>query len=234
MAVEENNPKRYRRTNVDIEADIIKAAECLIKKKGFASMLVTELIKKARIEPLVFYNRYDNLSEFYDEFVKKYDYWFSDVLSGSQFPSDDVKGYISIFKEIQKALSDRSVMLELLRWEIAEGNEITVRTAMLREMHTLPLVRTYEEKFKGTDIDIAAISSLIIGGIYYLNLHRDRSHFSEIDIKSEEGQKRIEHTIDMLGHIIFQYKEKEDIRASIAEKLKREGVSQDVIDKCIN
>ena len=63
MAEEENKPKRYRRTNVDIQADIIKAAESLIKKKGFASMLVTELIKKARVEPLVFYNRYDNLTK---------------------------------------------------------------------------------------------------------------------------------------------------------------------------
>ena len=82
MAEEENKTKRYRRTNVDIQADIIKAAESLIKKKGFASILVTELINKARIEPLVFYNRYDNLSEFYDEFVKRYDYWFKGLLSG--------------------------------------------------------------------------------------------------------------------------------------------------------
>jgi len=160
--MEEKKPKRYRRTKVDLEADIIKSAESLIKKKGFSAMLVTDLIKKARIEPPVFYNRYNNLDEFLDEFVRKYDYWFKDIISGSQFPTDDVNGYISIFKEVQKALSERSVMLELLRWEIAEGNETTVRTAMLREMHTLPLVKTYEEKFKGTGIDIAAISSLII------------------------------------------------------------------------
>jgi len=232
--MEENKPKRYRRTKADLEADIIKSAEALIKKKGFSAMFVTDLIKKAKIEPPVFYNRYNNLDEFFDDFVKKYDYWFKDVIAGTQFPSNDEDGYISIFKEVQRALVDRSVMLELLRWEITEGNETTKRTAMLREMHTLPLVKSFEERFKDSDIDIAAISSLIIGGIYYLNLHRERSYFSEIDIKSEEGQKRIEHTIDMLGHIIFQYKEKEDIRASIAEKLKREGVSQDVIDKCIN
>ena len=47
-------------------------------------------------------------------------------------------------------------------------NNITF-LAMLREVHTLPLVKIYEEKFK--DIDISAISALIIGGIYYLNLH---------------------------------------------------------------
>lgn len=196
-------------------------------------MLVTDLIKKARIEPPVFYNRYDNLGDFFDEFVKKYDYWFKDVLLGSQIPTDDVNGYISIFKEVQKALSERSVMLELLRWEIAEGNETTVRMAMLREMHTLPLVKTYEEKFKGTGIDIVAISSLIIGGIYYLNLHRDRSPFSEIDMKKENGQKRIEDAIEMMGHMIYQHEENKNLKSIIAERFKKEGISQDIIDKCI-
>ncbi len=180
--MEENKPKRYRRTKVDLEADIIKSAESLIKKKGFSAMLVTDLIKKARIEPPIFYNRYNNLGEFLDEFVKKYDYWFKDILSGSQFPTDNVNGYISIFKEVQKALSERSVMLELLRWEIAEGNETTVRTAMLREMHTLPLVKTYEERLKVSGIEIGALPSWIRGGVYYLNLHSDRSLISDFAI----------------------------------------------------
>ena len=232
MAEEENKPKRYRRTNVDIQADIIKAAESLIKKKGFASMLVTELIKKARIEPLVFYNRYDNLREFYDEFVKRYDYWFKDVLTGVQFPTDSELGYISIFKDVHKALQDKSVMLELLRWEIAEGNETTVRTAMLREMHTLPLANSYEEKFK--DIDISAISALIIGGIYYLNLHRDRSKFADIDLNTEQGRKRIEKALEELGHMVFHCHETNNYKQAVAERMKENGISDEIIKKCLD
>ena len=232
MAEEENKPKRYRRTNVDIQADIIKAAESLIKKKGFASMLVTELIKKARIEPLVFYNRYDNLSEFYDEFVKRYDYWFKDVLTEIEFPTDSELGYINILKNLQKELQEKSVMLELLRWEIAEGNETTVRTAMLREMHTLPLANIYEAKFK--DIDISAISALIIGGIYYLNLHRDRSKFAEIDLNTEDGRKRIEKALEDLGNMIFHYQDLTDYKHTVAEKMKENGISDEIIKKCLN
>jgi len=228
---EEKRKRRYRRTKADIEADIVKAAESLIKKKGFAAMLVTELIKKARIEPLVFYNRYDNLGQFYDEFVKKYDYWLKDVLTGIQFPTGSEQAYTSIFKDVQKALQDKSVMLELLRWEIAEGNETTVRTAMLREMHTLPLVNIYEARFK--DIDISAISALIIGGIYYLNLHRDRSKFAEIDLNAEEGQKRIEKALETLGHMLFHYQELDAYKQTIAARLKEKGVSDDTIRACL-
>lgn len=71
---------------------------------------------------------------------------------------------------------------------IAEGNETTVRMVLLREMHTLSLVNIYEKKFK--DIDISAISDLVIGGIYYLNLHRDRSKFAEIDLNTKQERKR--------------------------------------------
>lgn len=229
----DSKKKRYRRTKNDLEADIEKSAESIIKRKGFSAMLVTDLLKKAKIEPPVFYNRYNNLGQFLDDFVKKYDYWFKDVLSGSKFPSNDVNGYVSILIEMQKALSKQSVMLELLRWEIAEGNETTVRTAMLRELHTMPLVRIYEEKFRGTGIDIAALSSLIIGGIYYLNLHRDRSPFSEIDLNTQDGRQRIESAIKAIGNMIYQSKVKEDLRLEIAEKCKLAGVSQDIINRCI-
>lgn len=231
MAEAEKKPKRYRRKNVDIKADIAKAAESLIKKKGFASMLVTELIKKARIEPLVFYNRYDNLSDFYDEFVRQYDYWFKDILTGIEFPADSEAGYVSILKDVQKALQDKSVMLELLRWEIAEGNETTVRTAMLREMHTMPLVDAYGAKFK--NIDVVALSGLVIGGIYYLNLHRDRSKFSDIDLSTEQGQARIEKALEEFGHIIFHYQELDDYKRAVAEKMKAKGISDELISDCL-
>ncbi|MDR0187188.1 TetR/AcrR family transcriptional regulator, partial [Prevotella brunnea] len=134
---------------------------------------------------------------------------------------------------VQKALQDKSVMLELLRWEIAEGNETTVRTAMLREMHTLPLINIYEEKFKDTGIDISAISSLIIGGIYYLNLHRERSKFSDIDLNTAEGQQRIEKALDTFGKMIFHFHEQVNYKRVIAKRLKEKGISDEIIKECL-
>ena len=107
------------------------------------------------------------------------------------------------------------------------------RTAMLREMHTLPLVNIYEEKFKDTGIDISAISSLIIGGIYYLNLHRERSKFSDIDLNTEQGQKRIDRAIENLGHMIFHYQELNDYKRTVSEKLKEKGISDVIIKECL-
>ena len=155
-----------------------------------------------------------------------------DVLNDIPIPTDSELGYINILKDVHKSLQDKSVILELLRWEIAEGNETTVRTAMLREMHTLPLVNTYEGKFK--DIDISAISALIMGGIYYLNLHRDRSKFADIDLNTEQGRKRIENALEELGHMIFHYHEVNNYKQVVAERMKENGISDEIIKKCLD
>ena len=104
---------------------------------------------------------------------------------------------------------------------------------MLREMHTLPLVNIYEEKFKGTGIDISAISSLIIGGIYYLNLHRERSKFSDIDLNTEQGQQRIEKALDTFGKMIFHFHEQVNYKREIAKRLKEKGISDEIIKECL-
>ncbi len=61
--------RRPRRSKADIESAILKAAIAQIKKKGFSMALVTDIVKRAKIEPIVFYNRYKNLDEFYDTFA---------------------------------------------------------------------------------------------------------------------------------------------------------------------
>ena len=48
---------------------------------------------KTKIEPITFYNRYKNQEEFYDNFVRQFDYWFNDTL---KIPADKVKRITSL------------------------------------------------------------------------------------------------------------------------------------------
>ena len=67
--VNESKQVRIRRTKAAIIEDIKKAAVESVLKRGFSGSLVSEIIKKAKIEPVVFYNRYHNLEDFFSEFV---------------------------------------------------------------------------------------------------------------------------------------------------------------------
>lgn len=232
MSIEK--PTRYRRTKADIMEDIRKAAVDQILKRGFSASLVTEIIKKAKIEPPVFYHRYKDLDEFYSEFVKGYDYWFSDIADKAMKSSDNPKNqFANLMVGLQEALKEKSVMQELLRWEIAENNEITKRTASLREMFTLPLAEKYKALFKDTCVDFVALASLLIGGLYYLNLHKERSSFCAIDMTKEEGFERINKSINTFTEIMFSFLEHRDTKENVAERMRAKGIDEQTIKECL-
>ena len=199
--------RRPRRSKADIEDAIHKAAVLQIKKKGFSLALVTDIVKRAKIEPVVFYNRYKNLDEFYDTFVKDYDYWLSDLVRDSIENIDSEEAYSNVIEKILNNLLSDDIMTELLRWEVAEGNNITERTARLRTMHAVDIFRNYEEKHAGIGIDVTAVSALLVAGIYYMLLHKDRSSMIGIDINQAAGKRRIVNAIREISRLIFQEKE---------------------------
>lgn len=194
---------RIRRTKANITEDIRKAAVEIVIKHGFSNSLVSEIIKKAKIEPAVFYHRYQNLEEFFSEFVKGYDYWFSDVAKEANKQETPYNQFIALIEGLQKSMIEKSVMQELVRWEIAENNDITKRTASIREMFTLPLAEKYDNLFKDSGIDFVAIATIIISGLYYLYLHKDLSAFCNIDMNTKEGRDRINQAIKFLSEPLF-------------------------------
>lgn len=231
---QENKPKRFRRTKASIEQAINKAAKDLILKKGFVGVTVLDIIKKAKIEPITFYNRYKNLEEFYDNFVREFDYWFNDTLRIPSELLETEEEYVEILNKLVDGMTDDSVMMELLRWEICETNAVTRRTAMNREFHTLPLIKPYEIQFRNSGVDIKAVTTLLIAGIYYLNLHRRCSPFCEIDVNKEEGRETIKTTIKSLINLLYQHRENK-IRyeyklKTISERMKKKGISEDDIN----
>lgn len=194
---------RIRRTKATITENIRKAAVESVLKRGFSGSLVSEIIKKAKIEPVVFYNRYQNLEEFFSEFVKGYDYWFSDVAKEANKLETPHDQFVALIEGLQECMIEKSVMLELIRWEIAVDNDITKRTASIREMFTLPLAEKYDDLFKNSGIDFVAIATIIVSGLYYLYLHKDRSTFCNIDMNTEEGRNRVNQAIKFLSELLF-------------------------------
>lgn len=202
-------------------------------------MTVLDIIKRAKIEPITFYSRYKNLEEFYDEFVREYDYWFNDILKISQGQLYSQEGYIEIFSKLFDVLKDDSIMLELLRWEVNEANAVTKRSAMNREIQTLPLATIYGTMFKDNGMDIVAISSILIAGVYYLNLHRKCSPFCGIDASTEEGRNRLMDAIKGLSDKLFSDRDTVEKRhhdkiASIAERMRQKGFSKEDIAFCLS
>ena len=196
--------RRKRRSAEDVEKSILEAATTLIEKGGFSRLTTTGIMQKAEIEPVQFYRRYKDLDAFIDEYVKKFDYWFSGVVKVPVSGENNQTYYEDILCNLFNSLWDNKIMQELLRWEIATDNETSRRTAQLREFHTLPLCQRFADLFSDSDTDIVAVSALLVGGIYYMILHNRVSAFSGMDLGREQDRERLQKAIKHLSSLLFQ------------------------------
>ena len=233
MSEENETKRRSRRTKIAIERDVLQAVGALIEEVGFNNVTLTGVAERARIEPAVFYRRYAILDELFDRYTHKYDYWLGGIAESMPKNLTEEESFKWIMQNLIQALLKNKGMQQLLIWELSDDNPITRRTARLREMLNEPLVRLLEYKFSGTNLDINVISAMIISGIYYLILHRKRSLFCDVDFNTKKGKERLKIATDQITSILFAQIQKASELNLIAEKLRAEGVSEEIIRKCV-
>lgn len=76
---------------------------------------------------------------------------------------------------------------------------------MFREMLNMQLVLKYKKLFRenNSPVDIAAFAAIIISGIYYLFLHKDRSTFCGLDLNDPSDVQTLRQTIAQLTKMVF-------------------------------
>lgn len=237
MKKETKKKRRKRRSGKEIEKLIDDAALGLIESSGYNALMITNIVEEANIEPIVFYNRYTNMDEYIDVFVRRYDYWFSDVTKGVKDKSlTEKESYKLIIKNIFTELDQNKAMQQLLRWELYNENKTSQRTIGLRQFATIPVINKYKKYFKDNNspVEIDVMSAIIIAGIYYLILHSESTTFAGVDITTQEGKERLCNAIDFLADHFFDFNPTtaDTHTINIARNMKSEGISLEIIERC--
>lgn len=230
MSKKERNPRRTKNT---LERDLMSAIKMVIEEEGFSNTTLAAITEKAGIVPNVFYNRFKSLDDLFDEYIKKYDYWLVDVADSvdPQHINDYHVAFENILVALTRSLYTNKSMQQILLWELSEENEITSRSANLREANTSEIVESFEDFYKtvDTDIDIRVVSALFIAGIYYLILHKERSTFCGIDFNKKEGKELLIRNIGELSKLIFHEKNTNNETLRIARNMKKKGFDAESI-----
>ncbi|PXV62360.1 AcrR family transcriptional regulator [Dysgonomonas alginatilytica] len=225
-------PKKTRRNSEEVDAAIMNATKELIEELGFSKLTLAKIGERANVVPTMFYKRYPDLDKLLEKFTKKYDYWLNDILD-FEFNKSDLPSYFKlVIIELSRSLLDNKSMQQLLIYELVEDNPITRRTAKLRELDTDSSLAEYDKYFKDSCIDIRMLTAILISGIYYMILHKDRSEFCGVNLNTDEGKKRFQNCIELICNDIFKQKEEENRTAQIAKELLKSGVEISVIAKC--
>lgn len=223
--------KRNRRTNASIDNDIMIATQNVIEKVGFSNTTLSAIIQEANLEPNTFYRRFDDLDSLFDVFVEKYDYWLKDVVDIQADNSDYAEFYRHSVVGLAEQLYANKSMQKILIWELEEDNKTTRRTAALREDQSKRLLKNLQNYFANTDLDFGTFSAILIGGIYYNILHKDRSTFCGVDFSSRKGKEQLTQTVDTIIRYFFSLGRPDPKILEIAKKMQEEQIDNNTISK---
>ncbi len=233
MTEELKKSRRPRRTKKSVEKDVLDAVTSLIEDVGFNHVTLKEIAIRAQIEASVFYRRYSNLEDLFDEYTRNYDYWLGGIAAGMPKDLSDEAAFKWIMQNLAQALYQNKVMQKLLIWELCDDNPVTRRTALQRETLNQSLIQLMEQRFAGSGLDMNVLTALMISGIYYLILHQHISKFCNVDFSSKQGKARLIKSIDQLVSLFFSEQKHQQEKREIAQRLLEAGVSQEVIDTCL-
>ncbi len=195
MEAEGKKSRRRRRTKIEIENDIWNALERLILKKHIHNITIVELAQEAQVEPVVLYNRFKNLEELIEIYVRRYDYWLKDVteIDWNGEPKSEFK---KMFTNFVDKFYENEIMQRVLIWELHNGNEVNRQMAGMREMQAQQLFEHFNKYLQNSGVGIKAFTAILVAGIYMLVLHRKISTFSLIDFDCEAGKQILIDTVE--------------------------------------
>lgn len=227
---------RVRRTSQQIDETLFKAAETIIGEYGYHGLSMRTIYQEANTEHAVFYKRFEDLNDFLEKFARRFDYWLNDSIK-IDLKDDPVKNAQKIMSDLVDGLIDNPCMQKLLLWEISEDNYITQRTAQNRDNNCQHLIRYFMEGFKDCEVNFNHAGSILIGGIYYIVLHRKMGTLNLIDYSEEKAMAELKQTIEIVVKRIFTDYNESAIKAKatgnetvrIAKGLIQKGISYEII-----
>ncbi len=224
---QEEKKTRHRRTNEQLDKDVISELEKLVAEQGFGNVNLSALMKAAGMEANVFYRRYGSMDNLYDKLAKQYDFWINNAIDISSLNVlGPKKFFANTLKMLFRNLSDNAVMQKLLLYEMSVVNDITKRTAETRDIMNLNLIAYYETLLKPAKINIKSIASILIGGVYYLILHKECAKICTIDFNTPEGEKAFSEGIDFLTDVIFDRLEAHERERNTVRQMLADGISE--------
>ena len=191
---EKNNKERTK-------SKLIEAVGKVLKKKGYTGLTVSNIAKEAGVDRKLIYLYFDSVDKLIEIYIRQKDYWIkttNDTIEevGNLKNGSSKNTLESLLINQLKNFAQNPEMQKVVTWQISEKSEIMSQITREREKMSTIFFALADKDLKDKNVDIRAISSLLVAGIYYLVLHAKYtdSTFCEIDL-NDEGFERIRSSI---------------------------------------
>ncbi|WP_184550714.1 TetR/AcrR family transcriptional regulator [Mucilaginibacter sp. FT3.2] len=200
--------KRYQGPSNDKERStqkLIEAVGSIIKTKGYTGLSATNIASAAGLSRrliTIYFGTVDNLIETY---VKGKDYWLAasgdavEMIKNNE--GENTRPILECLLQNQMDyFFNQEEMQKIVLWQISQSTRIMKEVCDERELLSKYFFALSDKELKGKNIDLRAVSALLVAGIYYLVLHAKSTDttFCEIDLLHPDGMERIKNAISLI------------------------------------
>ncbi len=182
---------------------LIDAVGKLLAEKGFTSVGVNAVARKAGVDKVLIYRYFGGLPGLIRAFGQEGDFWPSieelaggDIESFRQLPLE--KKLAGLGRNFLNGIRKRPLTQEVIAWEMVESNDLTKELEIIRETRMLRFAELFLQT-EGARVDLMAVSAIVGAGISYLVCRARRVRwYNGIDLDDNEGWRRIEAAIGQI------------------------------------
>ena len=178
---------------------ILSAVGEIIEQHGIEKVGVNLVARTAGTNKVLIYRYFDTVDGLIQEYIKKSG--LQVFTSSSELLNIDnselqmkAKDFTGLMLAMLHDLRNNKQMRNLLRWEMQSG------TSTLPDIHKKAAERIMQKlgQLPG-DQDVGALFTILTAGIYYLTIASDhQDKVIDIDLRSEQGWKRVENIIEKI------------------------------------
>lgn len=178
---------------------LLNAVGKILKTKGYSGLMVSKIAAVAGFDKKLIYEYFGSTDKLIDEYIRTQDYWSRFEPEGNIDLSDGGKemSKAALLNQFESMKKNKELQ-KIIIWELSESRPILKKLFEQREEVGEELFKNITDPHFGErSEEYRAITALLVGGIYHLNMYSayNGTTFCGIDVKSDSGRKHIENAI---------------------------------------
>lgn len=200
--------KRYQGESNDkarSKQKLINAVGTVIKAKGYIGLSATNIAKAAGLSRRLITIYFESVDDLVETYVRSKDYWMEASGEANKMIEDNsgknTKEILDYMLQNQlDYFFNNPEMQKIILWEISKKTKLMYEVCEDRERLGSRFFALSDKELQGKEIDLRAVTALLVAGIYYMVLHAKSTDtlFCEIDINNPEGMERIKKAISLI------------------------------------
>ncbi len=167
----------------------------VLKEKGYTGLTVANISKCAGVDRKLVTLYFGSVEKLIETYIKGKDYWSSVTLGAMALfgnsPKTGSKDLLELMlMDLLTELKGNAELQKIISWQISERSEVMAHVAREQEKMGSLFIAFQDREHREKDLDLRAISAILLSGINYLVLHsvNTNSTICEIDVSTKEGR----------------------------------------------